>query len=90
MASMELSPGNILPAFDEAQDLKLTAEIAKGRAWFAVSRRKMLDRERYRIGALIYQAGLHTWSDDELRLAFAALAVQGPPSTVELQKTVTQ
>jgi hypothetical protein len=49
----------------------------------------MVDRERYRIGALLYEAGLHTWSDDELKAYFAVLAAQGPPPTTEPKKTDT-
>ncbi len=89
MPPTESSPSNIPPAFDELQDLKLAAEVAAGRAWLAVSRRKMVDRERYRIGALLYEAGLHTWSDDELKAYFAVLAAQGPPPTTEPKKTDT-
>lgn len=74
--------GNKLPANEalELKELKLlksVAEIAKKRAEIAVARRKIDDREKYRIGGLAVAAGLAGWSDDALKAAFAKLAAHG-------------
>jgi hypothetical protein len=58
----------------ELKLLKSAAEIAKGRAEIAVARRKMEDREKYRVGGLAVAAGLSAWPDDELKGGFAMLA----------------
>lgn len=57
----------------ELKLLKSAAEIAKGRAEIAVARRKIEDREKYRVGGLAVAAGLSTWSDAELKGGFAML-----------------
>ena len=62
----------------ELKLLKSAAEIAKGRAEIAVSKRKIEDREKYRIGGLAVAAGLSTWTDEELKAAFASLVASGP------------
>ena len=61
----------------ELKLLKSAAEIAKGRAEIEVAKRKMKDREKYRVGGLAVEAGLSTWSDAELKTAFATLAANG-------------
>lgn len=71
--------GTKLPAVEalelkELKLLKLAAEIAKGRAEIAVARRKIEDREKYRIGGLAVAAGLSSWPDDMLKAGFAKLA----------------
>ena len=58
----------------ELKLLKSAAEIAKGRAEIEVAKRKMKDREKYRVGGLAIEAGLGAWSDDDLKAAFATLA----------------
>lgn len=61
----------------ELKELKLlrqTAEIAKSRANIAVAKRKIEDREKYRVGGLAVAAGLSRWNDDELKGGFAMLA----------------
>ncbi len=68
-----------LPASEalELKELKLlrqTAEIAKSRASIAVAKRKIEDREKYRVGGLAVAAGLSRWNDDELKGGFAMLA----------------
>jgi hypothetical protein len=77
--------GGKLPAAEslELKELKLlrqTAEIAKSRASIAVAKRKIEDREKYRVGGLAVTAGLSVWNDDELKGGFAML--------VELSDTV--
>jgi hypothetical protein len=61
----------------ELKLLKSAAEIAKGRAEIEVAKRKMKDREKYRVGGLAIEAGLGTWSDDDLKAAFTGLVAQG-------------
>ena len=61
----------------ELKLLKSAAEIAKGRAEIAVAKRKIEDREKYRVGGLAVTAGLNAWSDAELKAAFAILAANG-------------
>ena len=46
----------------ELKLLKSAAEIAKGRAEIAVAKRKIEDREKYRVGGLAVAAGLSTWT----------------------------
>jgi hypothetical protein len=61
----------------ELKELKLlrqAAEIAKSRADIAVAKRKIEDREKYRVGGLAVAAGLSRWNDDELKGGFAMLA----------------
>lgn len=70
--------GGKLPATEalELKELKLmrqTAEIAKSRADIAVAKRKIEDREKYRVGGLAVAAGLSRWNDDELKGGFAML-----------------
>ena len=74
--------GGKLPATEslELKELKLlrqTAEIAKSRASIAVAKRKIEDREKYRVGGLAVAAGLSAWSDAELKAAFASLVARG-------------
>lgn len=71
--------GGRLPAAEalELKELKLlksAAEIAKGRAEIAVARRKIEDREKYRVGGLAVGAGLSAWPEDLLKGGFAMLA----------------
>jgi hypothetical protein len=61
----------------ELKLLKSAAEIAKGRAEIEVAKRKMKDREKYRVGGLAVEAGLGAWSDDDLKAAFASLVARG-------------
>ncbi|HQT47254.1 MAG TPA: conjugal transfer protein TraD [Acidocella sp.] len=68
-----------LPASEalELKELKLlrqTAEIAKSRADIAVAKRKIEDREKYRVGGLAVAVGLSRWNDDELKGGFTKLA----------------
>jgi hypothetical protein len=68
-----------LPAAEalELKGLKLLrdeAELAKAKAKLAAERRKLDDRDKYRIGGLALGAGLSTWSDAELKGGFAMLA----------------
>ena len=58
----------------ELQLLKAAAELAKKRAACAADRRKLADRDRYRIGGFALAAGLGGWSDAELQDWFAVLA----------------
>ncbi len=74
-AGTKLSPAEALE-LKELKLLKAAAEIAKGRAAIAVAKRKIEDREKYRIGGLALAAGLNTWSDSALKAAFADLAAQ--------------
>ncbi|HQT65544.1 MAG: hypothetical protein B7Z75_13325 [Acidocella sp. 20-57-95] len=64
----------------ELKLLKSAAEIAKGRAEIAVTKRKIEDREKYRVGGLAVAAGLSTWSDEDLKAAFVLLAARGKQS----------
>lgn len=71
--------GGKLPASEalELKELKLlrqAAEIAKSRAGIAVAKRKIEDREKYRVGGLAVAAGLSRWNDDELKGGFIMLA----------------
>jgi Conjugal transfer protein TraD len=61
----------------EVKELKLQksmAEIAKDRAQIAVARRKIEDREKYRLGGLALAAKLNGWPEDALKGGFAMLA----------------
>ena len=61
----------------ELKELKLqksAAALAQGRAQLAVARRKLEDREKYRLGGLAFAAKLNGWSEDALRGGFAMLA----------------
>jgi hypothetical protein len=75
--------GSKLPATEalELKELKLlksAAELAKGRAELATARRKMDDREKYRIGGIAILAGLSSWTDAELKAGFDKLVGSGP------------
>ncbi len=81
--------GSKLPAPEalELKELKLlrqTAEIAKSRASIAVAKRKIEDREKYRVGGLAVAAGLSRWNDDELKGGFAMLAELADTAKSEL------
>lgn len=71
-AGPKLPPSEALE-LKELKLLKSAAEIAKGRAEIAVAKRKIEDREKYRVGGLAVVAGLSAWSDTELKAAFASL-----------------
>lgn len=74
----------------ELKELKLlrqTADIAKGRAQIAVARRKIIDREKYRVGGLAVAAGLSVWNDDELKGGFAMLAGSDSAARAEFAET---
>ena len=61
----------------EVKELKLQksmAAIAQERAQIAVARRKIEDREKYRLGGLALAAKLNGWSEDALKGGFAMLA----------------
>ena len=61
----------------EVKELKLQksmAAIAQERAQIAVARRKLEDREKYRLGGLALAAKLNVWSEDALKGVFALLA----------------
>ena len=61
----------------EVKELKLQksmAEISKSRAQIAVARRKIEDREKYRLGGLALAAQLNGWPEDALKAGFAMLA----------------
>jgi hypothetical protein len=75
-AGPKLPPAEALE-LKELKLLKSAAEIAKSRAEIEVAKRKMKDREKYRVGGLAIEAGLGTWSDDDLKVAFSALAANG-------------
>jgi hypothetical protein len=72
------SAGKLPPAEAlELKELKLlrdAAALAKTRARLAAERRKLADREKYRLGALALAAGLSSWSEAELKGGFAMLA----------------
>ena len=71
----------------ELKELKLlrqTAEIAKSRASIAVAKRKIEDREKYRVGGLAVAAGLSRWNDDELKGGFAMLVELADTAKSEL------
>ena len=81
--------GSKLPAPEalELKELKLlrqTAEIATRRASIAVAKRKIEDREKYRVGGLAVAAGLSRWNDDELKGGFAMLAELADTARAEL------
>ena len=61
----------------ELKLLKSAAEIAKGRTEIEVAKRKMKDREKYRVGGLAVEAGLGAWSDDDLKAAFTSMVARG-------------
>ena len=67
-------PANEALELKELKLLRQTAEIAKSRASIAVAKRKIEDREKYRVGGLAVAAGLSRWNDDELKGGFAMLA----------------
>ena len=61
----------------ELKELKLqksAAALAQSRAQLAVARRKLEDREKYRLGGQAFAAKLNGWSEDALRGGFAMLA----------------
>jgi hypothetical protein len=58
----------------ELKLLKSAAAITLGRAQIAVARRKIEDREKYRIGGLALSAKLNGWAEDSLKGGFAMLA----------------
>jgi hypothetical protein len=76
-AGTKLPPTEALE-LKELKLLKSAAEIAKGRAEIAVAKRKIEDREKYRVGGLAVAAGLNAWTDEELKAAFASLMASGP------------
>jgi hypothetical protein len=67
----------------ELKLLKSAAETAKGRAEIAVAKRKIKDREKYRIGGLAVTAGLSTWTDENPKALFASAMASGPKSSAE-------
>ena len=71
----------------ELKLLKQTADIAKGRAQITVARRKIVDREKYRVGGLAVAAGLSLWNDDELKGGFAMLAGLDADARAEFAET---
>ena len=74
----------------ELKELKLlrqTAEIAKSRASIAVAKRKIEDREKYRVGGLAVAVGLSRWNDDELKGGFAMLAGLNTSARAEFAET---
>ena len=75
-AGPKLPPAEALE-LKELKLLKSAAEIAKSRAEIEVAKRKMKDREKYRVGGLAIEAGLGAWSDNELKAAFASLVARG-------------
>jgi hypothetical protein len=81
-AGSKLPPTEALE-LKELKLLKSAAEIAKGRAEIAVAKRKIEDREKYRVGGLAVAAGLNAWTDEELKAAFASLVASGPKSRAE-------
>jgi len=76
-AGTKLPPTEALE-LKELKLLKSAAEIAKGRAEIAVAKRKIEDREKYRVGGLAVAVGLNAWTDEELKAAFASLVASGP------------
>ena len=76
-AGTKLPPTEALE-LKELKLLKSAAEITKGRAEIAVAKRKIEDREKYRVGGLAVAAGLNAWTDEELKAAFARLVASGP------------
>ena len=68
----------------ELQLLKAAAELAKKRAACAADRRKLADRDRYRLGGLALAAGLGGWSAAELQAGFAFLAAMDATQRAEL------
>ena len=66
-------PASEALALKELKLLRQAAEIAKSRAGLAVAKRKIEDREKYRVGGLAVTAGLSRWNDDELKGGFAML-----------------
>ena len=61
----------------EVKELKLQKSmvaIAQERAQIAVARRKIEDREKYRLGGLALASKLNGWSEDALKGGFALLA----------------
>ena len=58
----------------ELQLLKAAAELAKKRAACAADRRKLDDRDKYRLGGFALAAGLKGWSDADLQAGFVFLA----------------
>jgi hypothetical protein len=76
-AGTKLPPTEALE-LKELKLLKSAAEIAKGRAEIAVAKRKIEDREKYRVGGLAVAAGLNAWTDEELKALFASAIARGP------------
>ena len=81
--------GNKLNAAEalEVKALKLqrgAAELAKGRAQLAIARRKIEDREKYRLGGLALAAKLNGWPEDALRGGFAMLAAMSAAEQAKL------
>ena len=61
----------------ELKELKLqktAAALAQSRAQLAVARRKLEDREKYRLGGLAFAAKLNDWPEAALKAGFAMLA----------------
>jgi hypothetical protein len=77
-AGTKLPPTEALE-LKELRLLKSAAEIAKGRAEIAVAKRKIEDREKYRIGGLAVAAGLSAWTDEDLKALFARPEVTNGP-----------
>jgi hypothetical protein len=70
--------------FKELRLLRQAALITKSRIDITVARRKIEDREKYRVGGLAVAAGLSRWNDDELKGGFAMLAALSDTVKAEL------
>ena len=58
----------------ELRLLKDKAQQAKEHAAIEQARRRLADRDKYRLGSLAFAAGLKGWSDADLQAGFAFLA----------------
>ena len=77
----------------ELKELKLqktAAALAQSRAQLAVARRKLEDREKYRLGGLAFAARLNDWSEDALRAGFAMLAAMSETEQAALAERSQQ
>jgi hypothetical protein len=61
----------LVGAMREGEAFAAVTAIAQGRAQIAVARRKIEDREKYRLGGLVLAAKLNGWSEDALKAGFA-------------------
>ena len=69
---------------------KTAAALAQSRAQLAVARRKLEDREKYRLGGLAFAAKLNDWPEDALQAGFAMLAAMSETEQAALAERLRQ